>query len=129
MARIVRCSLVQAGNVASPERPLVEIKQAMIEKHIGLIHDAAKASAQIVCLQEIFHGPYFCAEQDARWYDTAEREDGPIVSRMREIAREHGIVLIVPWYEEEQPGVYYNSACVIERDGSIVGKYRKTHIP
>src|SRR5258708_9501204 len=48
---------------------------------------------------------------------------------MREVAREHGVVLIVPWYEEQQPGVYYNSACVIERDGTVVGKYRKTHIP
>jgi len=94
-----------------------------------MIADAAGQGAQVVGLQEIFHGPYFCAEQDPKWYDTAEPEDGPTVARMREVAREHGIVLIVPWYEEEQPGVYYNSACVIDRDGTIVGKYRKTHIP
>jgi N-carbamoylputrescine amidase len=104
-------------------------KQEAIDKHIKMIADAAGSGAQVVGLQEIFHGPYFCAEQDPKWYDTAEPEDGPTVSRMREVAREHGIVLIVPWYEEEQPGVYYNTACVIERDGTILGKYRKTHIP
>jgi beta-ureidopropionase len=119
--RTVRAALIQAHANMS--------KQEAIDKHIKMIADAAGSGAQVVGLQEIFHGPYFCAEQDAKWYDTAEPQDGPTVSRMREVAREHGIVLIVPWYEEEQPGVYYNSACVIERDGSIVGKYRKTHIP
>jgi len=119
--RNVRAALIQAQANMS--------KQDAVDKHIKMIADAAGQGAQIVGLQEIFHGPYFCAEQDAKWYDTAEPEDGPTVSRMREVAREHGIVLIVPWYEEEQPGVYYNTACVIERDGTIVGKYRKTHIP
>jgi N-carbamoylputrescine amidase len=119
--RTVRAALIQAQANMS--------KQQAVDKHIAMIADAASQGAQVVGLQEIFHGPYFCAEQDAKWYDTAEREDGPTVSRMREVASEHGVVLIVPWYEEEQPGVYYNSACVVERDGSIVGKYRKTHIP
>jgi beta-ureidopropionase len=119
--RTVRAALIQAqANMA---------KQEAVDKHVKMIADAAGQGAQVVGLQEIFHGPYFCAEQDPKWYATAEPEDGPTVSRMREVAREHGIVLIVPWYEEEQPGVYYNSACVIERDGSVVGKYRKTHIP
>ena len=119
--RTVRAALIQAQANMS--------KQEAIDKHIKMIADAAGSGAQVVGLQEIFHGPYFCAEQDPKWYDTAEPEDGPTVSRMREVAREHGIVLIVPWYEEEQPGVYYNAACVIERDGTILGKYRKTHIP
>lgn len=119
--RNVRAALIQAQANMS--------KQDAVDKHIKMIADAAGQGAQVVGLQEIFHGPYFCAEQDPKWYDTAEPEDGPTVSRMREVAREHGIVLIVPWYEEEQPGVYYNTACVIERDGTIVGKYRKTHIP
>ena len=119
--RMVRAALIQA----QANMP----KQEAIDKHVKMIADAAGQGAQVVGLQEIFHGPYFCAEQDPKWYATAEPEDGPTVSRMREVAREHGIVLIVPWYEEEQPGVYYNSACVIERDGTIVGKYRKTHIP
>jgi beta-ureidopropionase len=119
--RTVRAALIQAQANMS--------KQEAIDKHIKMIADAAGQGAEVVGLQEIFHGPYFCAEQDAKWYDTAEPEDGPTVSRMREVAREHGIVLIVPWYEEEQPGVYYNTACVIERDGTVIGKYRKTHIP
>jgi beta-ureidopropionase len=119
--RTVRAALIQAQANMS--------KQEAIDKHIKMIADAADQGAQVVGLQEIFHGPYFCAEQDPKWYDTAEPEDGPTVSRMREVAREHGIVLIVPWYEEEQSGVYYNTACVIERDGTILGKYRKTHIP
>ena len=119
--RTVRAALIQAQ--ANMD------KQEAIDKHIKMIADAADQGAQVVGLQEIFHGPYFCAEQDPRWYATAEPEDGPTVSRMREVAREHGVVLIVPWYEEEQPGVYYNTACVIERDGTIIGKYRKTHIP
>jgi N-carbamoylputrescine amidase len=119
--RNVRASLIQAQANMS--------KQDAVDKHIKMIADAAAQGAQVVGLQEIFHGPYFCAEQDAKWYATAEPEDGPTVSRMREVAREHGIVLVVPWYEEEQPGVYYNTACVIERDGTVLGKYRKTHIP
>jgi beta-ureidopropionase len=119
--RKVRAALIQAQ--ANMD------KQGAIDKHIKMIADAAGQGAQVVGLQEIFHGPYFCAEQDPKWYATAEPEDGPTVSRMREVAREHGVVLIVPWYEEAQPGVYYNTACVIERDGSVLGKYRKTHIP
>jgi len=119
--RPVRAALIQAqANMSKPEA---------IDKHIKMIADAAGQGAEVVGLQEIFHGPYFCAEQDPKWYDTAEPEDGPTVSRMREVAREHGVVLIVPWYEEAQPGVYYNTACVIERDGTVLGKYRKTHIP
>jgi len=119
--RKVRAALIQAQ--ANMD------KQQAIDKHIKMIADAAGQGAQVVGLQEIFHGPYFCAEQDPKWYATAEPEDGPTVSRMREVAREHGLVLIVPWYEEAQAGVYYNTACVIERDGSVLGKYRKTHIP
>ena len=117
----VRAALIQAN--ANME------KKEAIDKHVELIADAARQDAQIVGLQEIFFGPYFCAEQDPKWYATAEPDDGPTVSLMRVVARQHGIVLVVPWYEEEQPGVYYNTACVIERDGTVLGKYRKTHIP
>jgi N-carbamoylputrescine amidase len=118
---MVRAALIQAeANLP---------KQEAIDKHVAMVAEAAGQGAQVVGLQEIFHGPYFCAEQDPKWYATAEPEDGPTVTRMRELAREHQVVLIVPWYEEAQPGVYYNSACVIERDGTVLGKYRKTHIP
>jgi N-carbamoylputrescine amidase len=117
----IRAAIIQA-NANLP-------KEEAIDKHVGLIAKAAAEGAQITCLQEIFNGPYFPAEQDPKWYATAERDDGPTVTRMRELAREHGMALVVPFYEEAQPGVYYNSAVVIERDGSVVGKYRKTHIP
>src|SRR4029450_3386265 len=66
---------------------------------------------------------------DPSGYRTAEPQDGPTITRMREVAREHNMVLVVPWYEEAQVGVYYNSAAVIEADGTLLGKYRKTHIP
>jgi beta-ureidopropionase len=104
-------------------------KDEAIDKHIGLIEQAAAQGAKVTCLQEIFHGPYFCAVQDPKWYDTAEPENGPTVTRMREVARAHNMVLVVPFFEEAQTGVYYNSAVVIEADGTVVGKYRKTHIP
>jgi beta-ureidopropionase len=104
-------------------------KDEAVDKHIELIGKAAAEGSKVTCLQEIFFGPYFPAEQDPKWYATAEPEDGPTISRMREVARQHGMVLIVPWYEEAMTGVYYNSAAVIDADGSYLGKYRKTHIP
>jgi len=118
---IVRAAIIQAhANMPKDEA---------VDKHVGLIAKAAAEGAQITCLQEIFHGPYFCAEQDPKWYATAEPEDGPTVTRMRELARQHQMALVVPWFEEAQTGVYYNSAAVIEKDGTLLGKYRKTHIP
>jgi N-carbamoylputrescine amidase len=130
MPRTVRCSLIQATNAAAPDSPLAETKARMIEKHLGLIQQAADAGAQIVCLQEIFAGPYFCAEQQIRWYDTTEEVPaGPTVRLMQDVARKHRIALIVPVYEREQEGVYYNTAAVLGADGAYLGKYRKTHIP
>jgi N-carbamoylputrescine amidase len=102
----------------------------MVDKHLAHIGQAADAGAQIVCLQEIFNGPYFCAEQETRWYDVAEAvPDGPIVRLMQDEARRRHIALIVPVYEREQEGIYYNTAAVIGNDGRYLGKYRKTHIP
>jgi beta-ureidopropionase len=130
MPRIVRCSLIQAANAVPVDLPLDQIKKAMIDKHLDYIAQAANAGAQIVCLQEIFHGPYFCAEQNIRWYDTTEQiPGGPTIRLMQDVARKHKIVLIVPIYEVEQDGVYYNTAAVINNDGTYLGKYRKTHIP
>jgi N-carbamoylputrescine amidase len=130
MPRIVRCSLIQATNVASPEAPLAEIKQRMIDKHLAYIEQAAQAGAQLVCLQEIFTGPYFCAEQQTRWYDTTEEiPGGPTIRLMQDAARKHKIAIVVPIYEREQEGVYYNTAAVLNSDGAYLGKYRKTHIP
>jgi len=130
MARTVRCGLIQARCPLRPDAPLTDIKQAMVARHLELIAEAARQGAQAVCLQELFYGPYFCAEQEPRWYHLTERvPEGPTVTHMREVARQHGMVLVVPVYEEEQAGVYYNTAAVIDADGRYLGKYRKTHIP
>jgi len=129
-SRIVRCSLIQASNVEAASQPLAKIRQSMIDKHVGLIRQAAAAGAQIVCLQEIFYGPYFPAEQSARWYDFAEAvPDGPTIKLMQALAKELRLALIVPVYEIEAEGFYYNTAAVIDREGAYLGKYRKTHIP
>src|SRR5512133_1791821 len=100
MPRPLRCSLIQAANVVPAELPLEEIKEAMVEKHLGYIRDAAEAGARIACLQEIFYGPYFCAEQTTRWYDFTECvPEGPTIKLMRDLARRLHCALIVPIYE------------------------------
>ena len=130
MSRVVRCGLIQARAQVDPDAPLADIKRTMIARHVELVAEAARQGAQAVCLQELFYGPYFCAEQETRWYHLTERvPEGPTTGLMQELARTHGIVLVVPVYEEEQPGVYYNTAAVIDADGRFLGKYRKTHIP
>ncbi len=117
----VRSALIQA--TATPD------KESAIAKHLGMIEEAARQGAQITCLQEIFFGPYFCQVQDPIWYKTAEPIPGPTIETMQEAARKHSMVLIVPIYEEEMAGVYYNTAVVIDADGAVLGKYRKNHIP
>jgi len=131
MPRIVRCGLIQASNVLSPDKAsLAEVREAMIAKHLRLIDEAAARGVQILCLQELFYGPYFAAEQDPRWYQFTEKvPDGPTLLLMQEIAKKHAMVMVVPVYEEEAKGVYYNTAAVLDADGSYVGKYRKNHIP
>ncbi|HEY3936705.1 MAG TPA: nitrilase-related carbon-nitrogen hydrolase [Bryobacteraceae bacterium] len=130
MSRSVRCSLIQAANVLTPDHPLEAVKQAMLAKHADYIAQAAARGAQIVCLQEIFYGPYFCAEQQIRWYDFTEPvPEGPTIRFMQDLARRHHLALIVPIYEIEQEGIYYNTAAVIDREGNYLGKYRKAHIP
>ena len=130
MPRIVRGGLIQATLCEPSTSPAAKIRAAMIEKHVTLIAEAADKGAQVVCLQELFYGPYFCAEQETRWYDLTERvPDGPTVTLMAGLARKHEMVLVVPVYEEEQTGVYYNTAAVIDADGRYLGKFRKMHIP
>ncbi len=130
MSRIVRAGLIQATlcepGTSAPEK----IKKAMIDKHVDLIAQAADKGAQVLCLQELFYGPYFCAEQKPKWYELTEKiPDGPTTKLMCELAKKHGMVKDVPIYEEDLPVVYYNSAAVIDADGTYLGKYRKTHIP
>jgi len=131
MGRVVRCALIQARCDWSPEKhTLVKIRQEMIKKHERLIAQAAAKRAQVVCLQELFYGPYFCAEQDIRWYKLTEAvPGGPAVQWATKLAKRYRMALVVPVYESEQVGVYYNTAAVIDADGQYLGKYRKHHIP
>jgi beta-ureidopropionase len=130
MPRVVRCGLIQASNVKPPEAGLPAIKKAMMDKHRKLIEQAAREKVKILCLQELFYGPYFCAEQETRWYELTERvPEGPTVAEMQKLARKHKMAIVVPIYEEDQPGIYYNTAAMIDPDGRYLGKYRKTHIP
>jgi N-carbamoylputrescine amidase len=105
-------------------------KESMIANAVEAIGKAASQGAQVVCLQELFYGPYFCQIQDADYYSYTEGiPDGPTTKLMQEVAERHGVVLVVPMYEQEQPGVYYNTAAVIDADGTYLGKHRKNHIP
>jgi N-carbamoylputrescine amidase len=130
MARIVKCGLIQATHAGPTDAPIEEIKRANVDKHLKMIEDAAKQGVQILCMQEVFNTPYFCAEQETRWYEAVEKvPDGPTVKLMQEVAKQHGMVIVVPIYEEEITGIYYNTAAVIDADGKYLGKYRKNHIP
>lgn len=104
-------------------------KESMIEKHVGLTRQAAEQGAQIICFQELFYGPYFGVVQDRKYYDYAESVPGPTTERFQALAKELGMVIVLPIYEEENTGVLYNTAAVIDADGSFLGKYRKNHIP
>ena len=131
MARIVRAALVQAGIPdGDASRPIEDIKRDMIELHETLLRQAAGQDAEVVCFQEIFYGPYFPADQDRKWYALTEQvPEGPTTARFADLAAELGVVLVLPVYEEETTGVYYNTAAVIDSDGTYLGKYRKHHIP
>src|SRR5437667_7437946 len=130
MPRIVKAGLIQATLAGSTSDSLDAIRKANVDKHVKLIEQAAKEGVQILCMQEIFTGPYFCAEQSTRWYEATEKiPDGPTTKLMQEYAKKYKMVIVVPLYEEESSGVYYNTAAVIDADGSYLGKYRKNHIP
>ena len=128
MSRIVKCAHIQMSNPKHDGSP-AEIKEAMIRKHIPMIEEAGQKGVQILCLQEIFHGPYFCAEQDIKWYQTAEKVPGPITEQMAEYAEKYRMVMLLPIYEMEFEGVYYNCTAVIDADGKYLGKMRKIQIP
>jgi beta-ureidopropionase len=124
MARIVRGALLQTDWTGD--------KESMVRKHEDAAQDARRQGAQVMCFQELFYGPYFCQVQDAQYYSYTEKiPDGPTTRRMQDLARQTGMVLVVPMYEEDErtPGLYYNTAAVIDADGRYLGKYRKTHIP
>jgi beta-ureidopropionase len=104
-------------------------KESMIVRHEELTRQAAAAGAKIICYQELFYGPYFGIVQDQKYYDYVETIPGPTVERLQGLAKELGIVIVAPIYEVENEGEYYNTAAVIDADGSLLGKYRKHHIP
>ena len=122
--------LIQMSLKGDASMTPAEIREKMIAAHLPLIAEAGRQGVQVLCFQEVFDQPYFCPSQDAKWYAAAEKvPDGPTVSLMQELAKKHSMVIVVPIYEEEITGVYYNCAAVIDADGTYLGKYRKTHIP
>lgn len=130
MARIIKSGLIQMSLPKTEgEGSIEEIKQAMLEKHIPMIEEAGEKAVQVLCFQEIFNTPYFCPGQDPKWYASAETVPGPTTEMMQAYAKKYNMVIIVPVYEKEQAGVLYNTAAVIDADGTYLGKYRKTHIP
>ncbi len=131
MARKVICGLIQSINPPFKiDDPVEKIKKDAIEKHLKLIEQAASKNVKILCMQELFYGPYFAAEQSTKWYALTEPiPDGPTTKLMQEVAKKHGMVIVVPIYESVMAGVYYNTAAVIDADGTYLGKYRKNHIP
>jgi beta-ureidopropionase len=130
MPRVVRGGLIQA-TLSEPATSSVEkIKRSMIEKHLALTQQAADKGVEVLCYQELFYGPYFCAEQKAKWYELVEKvPEGPTTQLFCDVAKKHKMVIVLPVYEEDMTGVYYNTAAVIDADGKYLGKFRKTHIP
>lgn len=107
-----------------------EHRKSMLDAHIPLIEKAGNQLVQILCFQELFTGPYFCPSQDIKWYGLAEQiPDGYTTQLMCKFAKKYNMVIIASIYEVEMTGVYYNSAAVIDADGTYLGKYRKNHIP
>jgi beta-ureidopropionase len=121
MTDVIRAALVQTTWTGD--------KESMIKAHEDYARDAAAQGAKVICFQELFYGPYFCQVQDAAYYEYAESIPGPTTERFQALAAELGMVMILPMYEQEQPGVLYNTAAVVDADGRYLGKYRKNHIP
>ena len=96
---------------------------------VARIREAASRGARIVCLQELFRTPYFCQREDAALFDLAEPIPGPTVDALSRAAAETGVAIVAPVFERRAPGVYHNSAAVIDADGRLLGVYRKMHIP
>ncbi len=122
MPNVVRAAIVQTAWTGD--------KDSMIKKNVDYARQAAEQGAQVMCFQELFYGPYFCQVQENEHFAYAEPiPDGPTTKLMQDLAKETGMVLVVPIFEMEQEGFYYNTASVIDADGTYLGKYRKNHIP
>jgi beta-ureidopropionase len=130
MSRPVKIGLIQMASKLPAEKSCAEHRSAMLEAHLKYIDEAGAKGVNMLCMQEVFTGPYFCPSQDAKWYDLTEKiPDGPTTKLMQEYAKKYNMVIVVPIYEEHITGVYYNTAAVIDADGKYLGKYRKNHIP
>ena len=122
--------LIQMGLKGDTSMTPDQIREHMLEAHLPLIDEAGARGTQVLCFQEVFTQPYFCPSQDTKWYGAVEAiPDGPTTRLMQDYAKKHKMVIVVPIYEEEITGIYYNCAAVIDADGTYLGKYRKTHIP
>ena len=103
--------------------------QGNLRRAERLVREAARRGAQIICLKELFNAPYFCKSQQSERFDLAEPIPGPTTEAMQAIARELAVVIVVPMFERQTAGIYRNSAAIIDADGSLLGVYRKMHIP
>lgn len=119
--RKVRIGLIQGREQGS--------KQADLEYTIARIREAAVEGANVICTQELFNTPYFCLTQDTALFDLAEPIPGATTDALCQLAAELGVVIVASLFERRGPGVYHNTAAVIDADGSYLGKYRKMHIP
>ena len=99
------------------------------ERAVARVEEAARRGAEVVCLPELYRSPYFCQREDHAFFDLAEEVPGPSSGRFQEVARRAGVAVVVPIFERRAPGVYHNSALLVDVDGSIRGTYRKMHIP
>jgi N-carbamoylputrescine amidase len=104
-------------------------RAANLQKAVERIREAAGRGAQIVCLQELFSSLYFCQEENHNWFDLAEPIPGPTTEELAKVARELKVVIVASLFERRAAGVYHNTAAVIDADGSLLGVYRKMHIP
>jgi N-carbamoylputrescine amidase len=106
-----------------------EAKRPNVDKALARITEAAERGANVVCLQELFTGPYFCQTEDHRWFADAESIPGPTSDALAAAAKKHGVVVIGSLFERRSAGIYHNTAVVFDTDGTQVGLYRKMHIP
>ena len=119
--RSFKVGLVQMSMSADPD--------ANLAKAVERVKEAAGKGADAVCLPELFKTPYFCQREDAALFDLAEPVPGPSTEALAKAAKEAGVVVVAPIFEKRAPGVYHNSAAVIDKSGELLGLYRKMHIP
>ena len=116
-------------NVGLVQMAMSRDAAANTEKAARKVAEAAGRGAQVICLPEMYRTPYFCQSETHAHFDLAEAVDGPSVQRLAAVARQHGVAVVVPIFERRAPGLYHNSAVILDADGSVAGLYRKMHIP